>query len=52
MLRDTVLQLEQLADEAMDACRRDGNIDASVRDAVQKAHREMSQAKKDLMAHS
>lgn len=51
--RDCVMQLEQLADKAMEACRNAGSgLDAKVQDAVKRAHAEMSKAKHDMMSHA
>lgn len=51
--RELVTSLEQLADEAMAACRdAGGGVDAQLRDAVQRLHGELSREKKDLAAHA
>jgi len=47
-LRDVVNQLEQSADRAMQACRNAGNVDPQVQQAVQRAHQEASQLKKQV----
>jgi hypothetical protein len=47
-LRDPVMQLEQAADRAMDACRKAGNIDPNLKQAIQRAHQEASGLKKEL----
>jgi hypothetical protein len=49
-LRNDVMQLEETADRAMQACRNAGNsVDGQTQQAVQKAHAEISSLKKDLM---
>jgi hypothetical protein len=47
-LRDAVLQLEQAGDRAMQACRKAGNVDPQVQQAVQRAHAEASSLKKQV----
>lgn len=47
-LRDVVQQLEQAGDRAMQACRKAGNVDPKVQQAVQRAHEEASNLKKQL----
>jgi len=47
-LRDVVMQLEQAGDRAMQACRDAGNVDPRVQQAVQRAHDEASNLKKQL----
>lgn len=47
-LRDAVLQLEQAGDRAMQACRKAGNVDPQVQQAVQRAHAEASILKKQI----
>jgi flagellar hook-basal body complex protein FliE len=47
-LRDVVMQLEQAGDRAMQACRNAGNVDPQVQQAIQKAHQEASQLKKQI----
>ena len=47
-LRDVVMQLEQAGDRAMQACRKAGNVDPSVQQAVQRAHEEASNLKKQI----
>jgi hypothetical protein len=52
-LRQTVMQLEQAADRAMQACRQaGGSVDPQTQQAVQSAHDELSRAKKQLQAGS
>jgi uncharacterized protein Yka (UPF0111/DUF47 family) len=52
-MRQCVMQLEQLADRAMEACRSGGNqIDPQTQQAVQKAHGEASKLKKEVEAGS
>jgi hypothetical protein len=53
MLRQTVMQLEQAADRAMQACRQAGSsVDAKTQQAVQRAHDELSSLKKQMQAGS
>jgi ribosome recycling factor len=53
MMRDTVVQLEQLADRAMDACRKAGNnVDGNTQQAVKRMHEEASSLKHELMQHA
>ena len=47
-LRDVVNQLEQAGDRAMQACRKAGNVSPQVQQAVQRAHQEASQLKKQI----
>lgn len=47
-LRDMVMQLEQAGDRAMQACRNAGNVDPKVQQAVQRAHEEASNLKKQI----
>jgi hypothetical protein len=48
-LREPVMQLEQAADRAMQACRNAGNsIDPRLKDAIQRAHQQASQLKKQV----
>jgi sulfonate transport system ATP-binding protein len=47
-LRDPVMQLEQAADRAMQACRNAGNVDPNLQQAIQRAHQEASGLKKQL----
>jgi uncharacterized protein Yka (UPF0111/DUF47 family) len=47
-LRDMVMQLEQTGDRAMEACRKAGNVDPQVQQAVQRAHQEASSLKKQM----
>lgn len=47
-MRGTVMQMEQMADRAMQACRNAGNVDPQVQQAVQRAHDEVSGLKKDV----
>jgi predicted nucleic acid-binding Zn-ribbon protein len=51
-LRSTIVQLEQLADRAMAACRSAGAVDAPLQAAVQKAHQQLSQLKHRVAADS
>jgi hypothetical protein len=44
----TVDDLEQCGDRAMQACRKAGNVDPQVSSAVQRAHDEISDLKKQL----
>lgn len=49
-LRKDVVQLEETADRAMQACRNAGSsVDGQTQQAVQAAHAEISRLKKDLM---
>jgi len=41
-LREVVAPLEQASDRPMQACRNAGNVDAKLRQAVQRAHDEAS----------
>lgn len=52
LYRETIAQLEQLADEAMAACRDAGSVDPQVRDAVQRAHRELSRLSQEVGAQA
>lgn len=47
-LRDSVMQLEQAADRAMNACRKARNVDPDLQQAIQRAHQEASGLKKQL----
>lgn len=48
-LRDTVMQMEQTGDRAMQACRSAGNsVDPQTQQAVQRAHDEISNLKKQV----
>ena len=47
-LRDVVMQLEQASDRAMKACQNAGSVDPQVQQAVQRAHEEASNLKKQL----
>ena len=47
-LRDMVMQLEQEGDRAVQACRNAGNVDPSLQQAVQRAHEEASNLKKQI----
>lgn len=47
-LREVVDQLEQAGDRAMKACEKAGNVDPQVQQAVQRAHQEASQLKKQI----
>ena len=42
------MQLEQAGDRAMKACRSAGNVDPGVQQAVQRAHEEASNLKKQI----
>ncbi|MBC5784221.1 hypothetical protein H8N03_14815 [Ramlibacter sp. USB13] len=48
-LRQDLLQLEETADRAMQACRSAGNVDPRLQQAIQRAHAEASSLKKELM---
>ena len=47
-LRQAVMQLEQAGDRAMQACRKAGNVDPQVQQAIQRAHEEASNLKKQI----
>lgn len=47
-LREVVMQLEQASDRAMQACRNAGSVDPQLQQAVQRAHEEASNLKKQL----
>jgi len=47
-IREPVMQLEQAADRAMQACRNAGNVDPQLKDAIQRAHQQASQLKKQV----
>lgn len=47
-LRDAVMQLEQAGDRAMQACRNAGKVDPQVQQAIQRAHEEASNLKKQI----
>ena len=47
-LREAVMQLEQAGDRAMQACRQAGSIDPKLQQAVQRAHAEASNLKKQV----
>lgn len=47
-LRDVVMQLEQAGDRAKQACQKAGNVDPQLQQAVQRAHDEASNLKKEL----
>jgi enolase len=51
-LRQSVLQLESTADRAMRACRQASQVDQKLQQAIEKAHEELSRAKKELKAGS
>ena len=51
-LRQRVLQLEQTADQARDACQRAGNVDPQLQQAILRAHDELSKLKKQMQAGS
>ncbi|MBK6006887.1 hypothetical protein JJB11_12370 [Ramlibacter ginsenosidimutans] len=48
-VRSVVMQLEDAADRAMQACRNAGNVDPQLQQAVQRTHAEASSLKKELM---
>jgi hypothetical protein len=48
-LRKDVMELENTADRAMQACRNAGNVDPQLQQAVQRTHAEVSSLKKELM---
>jgi len=52
MLRQTVMQMEQTADRAMQACRQAGSVDPKAQQGVQGAHDELSRLKKQMQAGS
>jgi hypothetical protein len=47
-VREAVMQLEQAGDRAMQACRQAGNVDPQLQQAVQRAHSEASNLKKQV----
>jgi hypothetical protein len=47
-MRQTVMQLEQAGDRAVQACRKAGNVDQQTQQAVQRAHDEISNLKKQM----
>jgi methyl-accepting chemotaxis protein len=47
-LRQCVDDLEQIGDRAKDACERAGDVDATVKNAVLQAHRELSDLKHQM----
>jgi hypothetical protein len=47
-LREPVMQLEQAADRALQAARNAGNVDPQLKDAIQRAHQQASQLKKQV----
>jgi enolase len=47
-LRQVVMQLEQAGDRAMQACRKAGNVDPQVQQAIERAHQEASNLKKQV----
>jgi hypothetical protein len=47
-VRQQVMQLEQTGDRAMQACRQAGNVSPQLQQAVQRAHDEISQLKKEI----
>ncbi len=47
-LREMVNQLEQCGDRAMQACRNAGSVDPQLQQAVQRAHQEASNLKKEI----
>ena len=53
LYRETVLALEDLADEALQACRNAGGaLDPQVLHAVQRAHGELTRMKEEVLAHA
>lgn len=53
LFRETVLQLEELADDAMRACREaGGGLDAQVLHAVRRAHGELSRLKEEVLTRA
>jgi hypothetical protein len=50
--RQPVMQLEEAADQAKEACQRAGNVDQKLKDAILQAHSEASRLKKELQAGS
>ena len=52
-LRDLVMQIEQVADRALEACRKGGEqVDPQTREAVQRAHAEASKLQRQMSAGS
>lgn len=47
-LREAVNQLEQAGDRAMQACKNAGNVDPQVQQAIERAHQEASNLKKQI----
>ena len=47
-LKQAVMQMEQTGDQAMQACRTAGNVDPQAKQAVQRAHDEISSLKKQI----
>lgn len=47
-IRSTVMQMEQAGDRAVQACRNAGNVDPQTQQAVQRAHDEISNLKKQI----
>jgi hypothetical protein len=47
-VRSAVMQLEQAGDRAMQACRQAGSVDTKLQQAVQRAHSEASNLKKQV----
>lgn len=47
-LREVVMQLEQAGDRAVQACKNAGKVDPQLQQAVQRAHDEASDLKKQL----
>jgi hypothetical protein len=47
-VRQAVMQLEQAGDRAMQACRQAGSVDPKLQQAVQRAHAEASNLKKQV----
>jgi hypothetical protein len=48
-VRRDVMQLEDTADRAMQACRNAGNVDPQLQQAVQRTHAEVLSLKKEMM---
>lgn len=47
-LKQAAMDIEQAADRAMEACRKAGQVDAALQQAVQEAHQQASQLKHKL----
>ena len=48
-LQGAVVRLESCADRAMEDCRKAGNVDEKLKSAIQRAHSEASQLKREMM---